>query len=52
VPIRAAETIAIRAGDAGAVRFAIAGQDQGSLGRDGIVVTRTFSAKTARQPQR
>jgi Domain of unknown function (DUF4115) len=52
VPIRAADTIAIRAGDAGAVRFAIAGQDQGPLGRDGIVVTRTFSARTARQPQR
>lgn len=52
VPIRAAETIAIRVGDPGAVRFAIAGQDQGPLGRDGIAVTRTFSAKTARQPQR
>lgn len=48
IPLRAQHTIAIRAGDAGAVRMAIGGQDQGVLGRDGIPVNRTFSAKTPR----
>ena len=43
IPLRARETIAIRAGDAGAVRVTIEGQDQGSLGADGAVATRTFT---------
>jgi cytoskeleton protein RodZ len=37
--------IVIRAGDAGAVRVSIAGQDQGALGPAGQVATRTFSVK-------
>jgi hypothetical protein len=44
VPLPAGRTYVIRAGDAGAVRFLLDGQDQGPLGRDGIVATRTFSA--------
>lgn len=36
-------TIVIRTGDAGAVRVEINGQDRGPLGRDGEVVTRTFT---------
>ena len=43
----------IRAGDAGALRVMIAGQDQGTLGRDGEVVSRTFTVQPARpQPVR
>lgn len=42
VPLAATETIVIRAGDGGAVRLFIAGTDQGLLGSDGQVVTRTF----------
>ena len=38
IPLRAQRTIAIRAGDAGALRVLIAGRDQGTLGRDGEVV--------------
>jgi hypothetical protein len=49
VPLKAARTIVIRTGDAGAVRLSIAGQDQGILGRDGEVVTRTF---TVGEPER
>jgi hypothetical protein len=49
VPLKAAKTIVIRTGDAGAVRLSIAGQDQGILGRDGEVVTRTF---TVGEPER
>jgi hypothetical protein len=44
VPLPAGRTYVVRAGDAGAVRFLLNGQDQGPLGRDGIVATRTFSA--------
>jgi hypothetical protein len=44
VPLPAGRTYVIRAGDAGAVRFMLNGQDQGPLGRDGIVATRTFPA--------
>jgi hypothetical protein len=44
VPLSAGRTYVVRAGDAGAVRFLLNGQDQGPLGRDGIVATRTFSA--------
>ena len=48
IPLRAQRTIAIRAGDAGALRVMIAGQDQGTLGRDGEVVSRTFTVQPAR----
>jgi hypothetical protein len=44
VSLPAGRTYVIRAGDAGAVRFLLNGQDQGPLGRDGIAVTRTFPA--------
>ena len=43
IPIAAQRTIVIRTGDADAVRLWIAGRDQGSLGRAGEVVTRTFT---------
>ena len=43
VPFRADRTIEIRTGDAGAVRLWIGGRDQGPLGRDGEVVTRSFT---------
>ncbi len=43
VPLTAQKTIVIRAGNAGAVRVTLAGQDQGVLGPEGTVVTRTFS---------
>lgn len=50
VPFNAEKTIIVRTGDAGAVRLSIRGADQGALGRDGQVVTRTFDvpAKTPR----
>jgi len=41
VPL-AGESIVVRAGDAGAVRLLRHGRDQGLLGADGAVVTRTF----------
>jgi hypothetical protein len=47
LPVHAEQSIVIRAGDAGAVRVSIGGQDQGPLGRDGIVATRTFTAPAA-----
>ena len=43
VPLRAQKTIVIRTGDAGAVRLSLAGEDQGFLGREGEVVTRTLT---------
>ncbi len=43
VPLTAEKSIVIRTGDAGAVRLTIAGQDQGTLGRTGEVVTRRFT---------
>ena len=43
LPFNAEKTIVIRTGDAGAVRLSIRGEDQGPLGRDGQVVTRTFT---------
>jgi hypothetical protein len=43
IPITAQKTIVIRTGDAGAVTLRIAGEDQGALGREGQVVTRTFT---------
>jgi hypothetical protein len=42
VPLRAGRTNVIRAGDAGALRLTINGKDQGALGGDGEVVTRTL----------
>lgn len=50
VPLRAGRTVVIRAGDAGAVRLYINGQDRGVLGADGIVVTRTYNAPGAQSP--
>lgn len=47
IPLDAERTIAVRVGDAGAVRLTIDGRDLGALGGEGQVVTRTF---TARQP--
>lgn len=43
VPITAASTIVVRTGDAGAVQISLAGEEPASLGRDGQVVTRTFT---------
>ena len=43
IVIPARETIVVRTGNAGAVRIAIAGVDQGALGNEGEVVTRTFA---------
>lgn len=43
IPITAQKTIVIRTGDAGAVTLTIAGEEQGTLGREGQVVTRTFT---------
>ena len=48
IPLGADRTIAIRAGDAGAVRITVDGKDQGLLGRDGQPATRTFTARTGR----
>lgn len=45
IPITAQKTIVIRTGDAGAVSLTIAGEDQGTLGREGQVVTRTFAVQ-------
>jgi hypothetical protein len=50
IPLRAARALVIRAGDAGAVRMSVNGQDRGVLGADGIVVTRTFNAPAGRPP--
>jgi Domain of unknown function (DUF4115) len=44
VSLPAGRAYVIRTGDAGAVHFLLKGQDQGSLGGEGIVVTRTFTA--------
>ena len=41
VPLRPGRTSVIRAGDAGAIRLTINGKDQGRLGDDGEVLTRT-----------
>jgi len=43
IPLEPKQTIVIRTGDAGAVQLTIAGKDQGTLGREGQVVTRTFT---------
>lgn len=47
IPLAVKETIVIRTGDAGAVRLTLDGQDQGFLGREGQVVTRTFTVPPA-----
>jgi hypothetical protein len=44
VPLPAGRVFVVRAGDAGAVRFLLNGRDQGPLGADAQVVTRTFTA--------
>lgn len=44
VPLEAGEIIVVRAGDGGAVRLSIRGEDQGVLGVDGQVITRTFTS--------
>jgi len=51
IPLKARRTIAIRAGDASAVRVMLAGQDQGVLGRTGEVVNRTFTVPTGATPR-
>jgi hypothetical protein len=43
IPITAQKTIVIRTGDAGAVTLTLDGEDQGPLGREGQVLTRTFT---------
>jgi hypothetical protein len=43
LPFPADRTVVIRAGDAGAVHVSINGKDQGALGPDGQVLTRSFS---------
>lgn len=50
IPLRAERTIAVRVGDAGAVRLTIDGRDLGFLGDEGEVVTRTFTARP-REPR-
>jgi len=42
LPFGADHSIVVRAGDAGAVTVRVAGVDQGPIGRDGQVLTRTF----------
>ena len=44
IPLRTGHTIVIRAGNAGAVRLTINGEDQGLLGPEGQVLTRTLQA--------
>ena len=48
VPLKAEKTIVIRTGDAGAVRLTVRGKDQGALGGEGQVVTRTFTLEPER----
>ena len=43
VPLPAGRIYVIRAGDAGAVRLMLNGKDQGPLGQESQVVTRTFT---------
>ncbi len=44
LPFGADRSIVVRAGDAGAVTASVGGLDQGPMGRDGEVMTRTFTA--------
>ena len=48
IPFRATKSVVIRTGDAGALRLSIGGRDQGPLGPDGVVMTRTFSVPQTR----
>jgi hypothetical protein len=48
IPLGADRAIAIRAGDAGAIKLVIEGKDAGVLGRDGQIGTRTLTASGAR----
>ena len=43
IPLGADRSVVIRAGDAGAIRVTVDGRDQGTLGRDGQILTRTFT---------
>ena len=52
VPVTVVQSMVVRAGDAGALRVSIGGQDQGRLGADGVVVSRTFTAGSAHRPAR
>jgi hypothetical protein len=45
IPIRAASQVIIRAGDAGAVRVSVAGNDQGVLGVTGQPATKAYALK-------
>jgi hypothetical protein len=47
IAFKAEKTIVIRTGDAGAVTLSIRGQDQGPLGKDGAVITRSFTVPAA-----
>lgn len=47
VPLRADRSLVVRAGDAGAVRLTINGRDEGPLGKDGLIGTRTLTAPGA-----
>ena len=44
LPFAADRSVVVRAGDGGAVALRAGGVDQGTVGRDGQVLTRTFSA--------
>lgn len=44
IPLGADRTIAIRAGDAGAIRLVVDGKDLGPLGKDGQIYSRAFTA--------
>ncbi|HEX2445567.1 MAG TPA: DUF4115 domain-containing protein [Vicinamibacterales bacterium] len=44
VPLQATRVIVVRVGDAGAIRLAVDGKDQGPLGPDGAPVTRLVTA--------
>jgi hypothetical protein len=44
ISIGADRVVAIRAGDAGAIRLVVDGKDLGVLGRDGQIGTRTLTA--------
>ena len=43
IPLNPVSQFVVRAGDAGAVRVAIEGKDQGPVGADGLAVTKAFS---------
>ena len=50
VPLRADRSIVVRAGDAGAARLTINGRDEGSIGKDGLIGTRTITAPGTTPP--